>query len=118
MREQRRGEIIKLKNLNSMELKLIPEEEKCPAGTNASGRGRYNKAGSPSVGKAANWTELLWEGTASAETEVFVGLLGKLQLDRKPLENSINKQEGAISYLLSSLPVSLQRPLTGGNWQQ
>lgn len=55
MREQR--EEVELLNLKtySMELKLIPEE-KCPAGTDASGRGverGYNEAGSPSSGKAA-----------------------------------------------------------------
>lgn len=56
MREQR--EEVELLNLKtySMELKLIPEEKKCPAGTDASGREAergYNEAGSPSSGKAA-----------------------------------------------------------------
>lgn len=57
MREQNEEvELLSLKNY-SMELKLIPEEEKYPAGTDASGgRGGVfvTETGSPSVGKAAN----------------------------------------------------------------
>ena len=94
-----------------MELKLTPEEEKCPAGTDVSQE--YNEAGSSSLCKTANWTEQLWEYTASAE----MNNSWLAPFNRKPPQSSISKQEGAIYSLLSMLPVLLQRPLTGGSWQ-
>ena len=103
MREQR-GKLKLLLNLQtyrqgSLELKLIPEEEKCPAGTDISWE--YNEAVSSSLGKTANRTELLWEETTAAAAPPYKDC----RSTGSPQKSSINKQEGAIFSLLSRLPV-------------